>query len=149
MEDKMKFIKKRTTDDEFNDDFVDLYDPDYYPPTVDNGSFEEEEEPVAERATPAGGVSFAGAGAPVALKLVNPQGYEDGPEIADYIANGSTVLLNIEDLDKAVAKRLMDFLFGAIHVLGGSTKKVTRTTFVFAPSNVGVSGFGGEESSEG
>lgn len=143
----MKFIKKRQ--DDFNDDLVDLYDPDYYSPTVDNGSFEEEEEPVETRANPAGGVSFAGAGAPVALKLINPQGYEDGPDIADHIANGSTVLLNIEDLDKAVARRLMDFLFGAIHVLGGSTKKVTRTTFVFAPSNVGVSGFEGDESSEG
>ena len=143
----MKFIKKRQ--DDFNDDLVDLYDPDYYSPTVDNGSFEEEEEPVETRANPAGGVSFAGAGAPVALKLINPQGYEDGPDIADHIANGSTVLLNIEDLDKAVARRLMDFLFGAIHVLGGSTKKVTRTTFVFAPSNVGVSGFEGDEGSEG
>ena len=144
----MKFIKKRPQD-EFNDDLVDLYDPDYYPPTIDNGSFDDEEEPVIDRAaTPAGGVSFAGAGAPVALKLVSPKGYEDGPEIADHIANGSTVLLNIEDLDKAVARRLMDFLFGAIHVLGGSTKKVTRTTFVFAPSNVGVTGFEGEEGSE-
>ena len=51
----------------------------------------------------------------------------------------------VKKLDKAVARRLMDFLFGAIHVLGGTAKKVNRTTFVFAPGNVGVSGFGEEE----
>ncbi len=143
----MKFIKKRTQDD-FADDFDNYYDDTYYNggAVEDSGSFDDDDaaEPVAEEVKPAG-VSFAGAQAPVALKLVTPTGYEDGPEIADHIANGSTVLLNIEELDKAVARRLMDFLFGAIHVLGGSTKKVTRTTFVFAPSNVGVSGFGGED----
>lgn len=141
----MKFIKKRQPE-EFAEDFDNsYYDNDYYGDTTPGASFDEEEaEPVMEDVKPAG-VSFAGAQAPVALKLVTPKGYEDGPEIADYIAGGSTVLLNIEELDKAVARRLMDFLFGAIHVLGGNAKKVTRTTFVFAPGNVGVSGFDGED----
>ncbi len=140
----MKFIKKRNQE-EFTEDYDNYYDDTYYGQQPEAaGSFDEDEAPVLDdAATP--GVSFAGAAAPVALKLVTPTGYEDGPEIADYIAGGSTVLLNIEDLDKAVAKRLMDFLFGAIHVLGGTTKKVTRTTFVFAPGNVGVSGFGDED----
>ena len=141
----MRFIKKRTQE-EYQDDLDNYYDDTYYNDDAANtvGSFEEEEEEADDTKT-APGVSFAGAQAPVALKLVTPKGYEDAPEIADYIAGGSTVLLNIEDLDKAVARRLMDFLFGAVHVLGGSTKKVTRTTFVFAPSNVGVSGFDGED----
>ena len=30
---------------------------------------------------------------------------------------------------------------GAIHVLGGDMKSVTKTTLVFAPRNVGVSDF--------
>ena len=144
----LNFIKKRK--DDFNDDYEDFYDGPYYGEEVtDNtGSFNEE-EPVAPAmdttAKPSSGVSFAGGTAPVALKLVNPKGYEDGPEIADYIANGSTVLLNIEGLDKASTRRLIDFLLGAIHILGGSTKKVTRTTLVFAPGNVGVSGFDEDE----
>ena len=141
----MKFIKKRNQE-EFSDDYDNYYDDTYYngDAAETTGSFDDEDEQVDDTKT-APGVSFAGAQAPVALKLVTPTGYEDGPEIADHIANGSTVLLNIEDLDKAVARRLMDFLFGAIHVLGGSTKKVTRTTFVFAPASVGVSGFDGDE----
>ncbi|MBE6599596.1 MAG: cell division protein SepF [Ruminococcaceae bacterium] len=142
----MKFIKKRNQE-EFTEDYDNYYDDTYYGDgqAEVGGSFDDDDAPVLDDTAAAPGVSFAGAQAPVALKLVTPKGYEDGPEIADYIVGGSTVLLNIEDLDKAVAKRLMDFLFGAIHVLGGTTKKVTRTTFVFAPGNVGVSGFGEEE----
>lgn len=144
----MKFIKKRTQD-EFTDDYDSYYDDTYYNGTSTEGttgSFDDDDaEPVADDVKTAPGVSFAGAQAPVALKLVTPKGYEDGPEIADHIASGSTVLLDIVELDKAVARRLMDFLFGAIHVLGGTAKKVNRTTFVFAPGNVGVSGFGDEE----
>ena len=145
----MKFIKRRQPE-EFKEDFDNSYygyENDYYGQPAE-GSFDgEEAAPVMEDVKPAG-VGFAGAQAPVALKLVTAKGYEDGPEIADFIAGGSTVLLNIEDLDKAVARRLMDFLFGAVHVLGGNTKKVTRTTFVFAPGNVGVSGFDEDEDEE-
>ena len=142
----MKFIKRRLPE-EFTEDFDNsYYDNDYYGQPAE-GSFDGEDAAPADDVKPAG-VSFAGAQAPVALKLVTAKGYEDGPEIADFIAGGSTVLLNIEDLDKAVARRLMDFLFGAVHVLGGNTKKVTRTTFVFAPGNVGVSGFDEDEDEE-
>lgn len=88
------------------------------------------------------GVSFnTGSAAPVSLKVVRPKSYADGPSIADHLAQGSTVVLNIESLDRAGAIRLIDFLMGAIHVLGGDMKSVTKTTLVFAPRNVGVSEF--------
>ena len=79
-----------------------------------------------------------GGAAPVSLKVVRPKSNNDGPAIADYLAAGSTVVLNIEALDKMSAIRLIDFLLGAIHVLGGDMKSVTKTTLVFAPRNVGV-----------
>ena len=79
-----------------------------------------------------------GGSAPVSLKVVRPKSNNDGPAIADYLASGSTVVLNIESLDRMSAIRLIDFLLGAIHVLGGDMKSVTKTTLVFAPRNVGV-----------
>jgi cell division inhibitor SepF len=85
-----------------------------------------------------GGLSVGGQAAPVSLKVVRPKSYADGPDIADYLASGSTVVLNIESLDRMNAIRLIDFLMGAIHVLGGDMKSVTKTTLVFAPRNVGV-----------
>lgn len=87
------------------------------------------------------GVSFSAPSAPVSLKVVKPKTYADAPAIADHLAAGSTVVLNIESLDRAGSIRLIDFLMGAIHVLGGDMKSVTKTTLVFAPRNVGVSEF--------
>ena len=84
------------------------------------------------------GLSVGGQAAPVSLKVVRPKSYEDGPDIADHLASGSTVVLNIESLDRMNAIRLIDFLMGAIYVLGGDMKSVTKTTLVFAPRNVGV-----------
>ena len=97
--------------------------------------------------TPAGreGVSFNANTVPVSLKVIKPKGYKDGPAIADYLASGSTVVLNIEELPREVAIRLIDFIMGAVHVLGGDMKSVTKTTLVFAPKNVGVSGFDSNE----
>lgn len=94
------------------------------------------------------GVSFNASSAPVSLKVVKPKSYADGPSIADHLAAGSTVVLNIESLDRAGAIRLIDFLMGAIHVLGGDMKSVTKTTLVFAPRNVGVTDFENVEETE-
>lgn len=87
------------------------------------------------------GLELGGKTAPVSLKVVKPRSNSDGPAIADYLASGSTVVLNIEALDRMSAIRLIDFLMGAIHVLGGDMKSVTKTTLVFAPRNVGVTDF--------
>ena len=89
-----------------------------------------------------------GGGAPVSLKVVKPKSYADAPAIADHLSAGSTVVLNIESLDKMTAVRLIDFLLGAVHVLGGDMKSVTKTTLVFAPRNVGVTDFENVEEEE-
>ena len=75
----------------------------------------------------------------VALKIVNPKGYEDAPAIADFLLDGNTVLLNIEGLDRAQAVRLLDYLSGAIRMVGGVMTRVGKTTIVVAPKSVDVS----------
>jgi len=81
---------------------------------------------------------FAAAN-PVALKIVNPKGYENAAEIADFLLNGNTVLLNIENMTRDGAIRLLDYLSGATHMVGGLMTKVGKTTIVVAPKNVDVS----------
>ena len=74
-----------------------------------------------------------------ALKIINPKSYQDASEIATYLMNGSTVLLNIENMAREQAVRLIDYLSGATYVLGGLMTKVGKTTIVVAPKNVDVS----------
>lgn len=112
------------------------------------GDDEEGDEDVTPYGKKNDGVSFNASSAPVSLKVVKPKSYADGPVIADHLAAGSTVVLNIEALDRSGAIRLIDFLMGAIHVLGGDMKSVTKTTLVFTPRNVGVSDFDNVDESE-
>lgn len=82
---------------------------------------------------------FASSTASVALKIVNPKGYEEAPTIADFLLNGNTVLLNIEGLERMDALRLLDYLSGATRMVGGMMTKVGKTTIVVAPKSVDVS----------
>ena len=77
--------------------------------------------------------------ATVALKIINPKGYDEAPTIADFLLGGNTVLLNIEGLDRMNAIRLLDYLNGATHMVGGIMTKVSKTTLIVAPKNVDVS----------
>ena len=79
------------------------------------------------------------APATVALKIVNPKGYDEASEMVEFLLAGNTVLINIENLSRDHAIRMLDYLSGAIKALGGILTKVGKTTLVIAPKNVDVS----------
>lgn len=72
--------------------------------------------------------------------LVSTVTFETATDIADHLAARRIVLLNLESTPKDDARRIIDFLSGAIYALDGKLKKVAISTFVLAPSNVDVSG---------
>ena len=126
---KLKFMRK---DNDFYDEFAG--DEGYV-----GNEFDENMDGVAEEAfAPAEPAPFT-ATASVALKIVKPRGYDKASEIADFLLNGNTVLLDIDDLTKEHAIRLLDYLAGATHMIGGIMTKVGKTTIVVAPKNVDVS----------
>ena len=47
--------------------------------------------------------------------LVKPERFENASEIADHLRNKRTVVLNLEQTDKNIARRLIDFLKINIH----------------------------------
>ena len=122
----------------FEDDDVEMDDFDNY---SDDEQIDEMDEPEVTSAAPAEPVAPAPAftAAPVALKIITPKAYEDAREITDYLMNGNTILLNMDGIDRALAVRVIDYLKGAIQVVGGMMTKVGKTTLVVAPKNVDVS----------
>ena len=140
----MNFFKKKAKEEYAYDE--DFYDESYY---GDSNKAEEVNEESENAADTRSGVSFnGGSSSPVALKVVKPKSFDEAPTIADYIAEGSTVLLNIDNMDRNATKRMLDFLMGATHVLGGTMNMVTRETFVFAPKSVGVADVSSAEPEE-
>jgi cell division inhibitor SepF len=47
--------------------------------------------------------------------------------------------MNLDELEIELGQRILDFVGGAVYSLNGDIKKVARSIFVVAPSNVDVS----------
>ncbi|MBO5306047.1 MAG: cell division protein SepF [Clostridia bacterium] len=72
----------------------------------------------------------------VSLKVMAPKSYSEATKVADSLIAGSTVVLNVEALDKAEMIRFMDFLMGILYVIHGNMKNVSKTTVVVSPSSI-------------
>ena len=81
----------------------------------------------------------------VALKLLQPKSHTEATQIADKLKDGCIILLDIANLTKDKAHRLVDFLAGVTYVLGGEMIKTNKNTIVIAPAGVDISGFAPEE----
>lgn len=81
----------------------------------------------------------------VALKLLQPKSHTEATKIADKLKEGCIVLLDISNLTKEKAHRLVDFLAGVAYVLGGEMIKTNKNTIVVSPAGVDISGFAPEE----
>lgn len=83
------------------------------------------------------------------LKVVTPKSFEQLLLAVDYLQAGSTVLLNLEGVEKTLYKRMIDFVSGAAYALDATIKKATQDSFFIAPKDVDVSGDIFDESKNG
>ena len=72
--------------------------------------------------------------------LVSPTRFENASEIADHLRDKRTVVLNLEQTDKNIARRLIDFLSGVAYANEGTIKKVALSTYIVTPYNVDIMG---------
>ncbi len=68
-----------------------------------------------------------------------PTGFNDAKEIGDRLKNNQPVIVNLQGVDRDLARRLIDFSSGLTYGLGGSMEKVAEAVFLLTPSNVEVS----------
>ena len=72
------------------------------------------------------------------FKVVRPDSFADVTEIADYLLNNCTVVLNLEATNKDVAKRTIDFLAGVAYSINGQLKNIASNIYVITSCNVDV-----------
>jgi len=70
--------------------------------------------------------------------VIEPLSFDDAQQVADYLKNKKPVVVNFENTDSEVAKRIIDFISGTTYALSGDIKKVGNNVFLCAPSNVDV-----------
>ena len=76
----------------------------------------------------------------VQLILVRPESFNDAPTIASNMCAKKAVVLNLEGVEKNLARRVVDFLSGCAYAMDGTVKKVSQATYVFCPYNMEVLG---------
>ncbi len=72
--------------------------------------------------------------------VVKPEKYSDAAAIADHFKNRKTVVLNLDNTNKDVSNRLIDFLGGVAYATDGELKRIANTTYIIVPVNVDISG---------
>ena len=114
---------------------------------------EEEEEaddygfgPMSSTASAAPAAGFSGqvlnmnTGNKQEVVLFRPGSFNDTSKAADDLRNRKAVIVNMENVDKAMARRVVDFLSGCVYALDGDVKKIAQSAYLFCPHNMEIQG---------
>lgn len=72
--------------------------------------------------------------------LFRPGSFNDTSKAADDLRNRKAVIVNMENVDKAMARRVVDFLSGCVYALDGDVKKIAQSAYLFCPHNMEIQG---------
>lgn len=137
--DKLKTIWSDTENDE-------MYEEEGVMPTAE----EEQEMPISRSAAaprrqtaenPTNKVVNIHATAQLQVVLSKPETFgEETRAVADELIQMHTVVLNLENTNKDVSRRIIDFLSGVAYANGGKIKRVATSTYIITPYNVDLTG---------
>jgi cell division inhibitor SepF len=70
----------------------------------------------------------------VHIAVVRPRNFRDAATVGEYYRQEIPVIINLEDMEKIDATRIIDFVSGLILGLGGDLERVSRRTFLIVPA---------------
>ena len=113
-------------------------------PAFNTASNEESTGFSAASSSPTGTSAFSGQVVNLSNKqevvLFHPNNFNDTSKAADDLRSRKAVIVNMENIDKAMARRVVDFLSGCAYAIDGKVKKVAQATYLFCPHNMEISG---------
>jgi len=71
--------------------------------------------------------------------VVEPTRFADAQLIGDRFRNGQPVVVNLQDCERELARRMIDFCSGVTYALNGAMEKIDDNVFLLTPSSVEVS----------
>ena len=74
---------------------------------------------------------------PQQIKMVisQPTTFDQAEDICDLLKDKQSVIVNLEYVNKDIARRIIDVVSGAVHALDGHIQKVSNSIFLIAPYN--------------
>ncbi|MBQ3284977.1 MAG: cell division protein SepF [Ruminococcus sp.] len=108
----------------------------------DSSRYDDFDDPVSSRdSSRRNKVVNISATAKLSVALFKPERFgEETRNIADELIKTHTVVLNLENTNKDMARRIIDFLSGVAYANRGKIKKVATSTFIIIPNNVDLTG---------
>ena len=71
-------------------------------------------------------------------KVIIPQSFNDAQLVADTFREPKPVIVNMQNAERDLARRLIDFSSGLCYGLGGQMEKVARDVYLLTPDEVEV-----------
>ena len=74
------------------------------------------------------------------IVFVKPERYEDTKVIYDHLRSRRIVLMSLDETNKEIARRILDFMAGAVYASGGKIARVSSGTYIITPKDVDMMG---------
>jgi cell division inhibitor SepF len=71
--------------------------------------------------------------------VVAPTSFNEAQEVADKYKSNVPVIMNLQNVERDLSRRLIDFASGLCYGIGGTMEKVAHQVYLLTPSNVEVS----------
>lgn len=125
-------------------DTEDGYEEDYYMDEAENTRGGYDDTPVMDRFAARKSSRVVklheSAGQQMRVVVIQPESFEEAQDITNHLKERKPIIVNLESVEKEVARRIVDFLSGATYALDGDIQKITNGIFLVAPNNVGIMG---------
>lgn len=104
-----------------------------------------EAAPAASTSAPSGKTGFSGQVLSMnsnkqEVVLFRPTTFSDSTKAADDLRDKKAIIVNLENVDKTLSRRVVDFLSGCAYALDGKMTKVAASTYLFSPHIMDVVG---------
>lgn len=143
--DNVKKIAQPYADDEYDDydDTEDIFEESRNsrrtPPPVPSADPASSTATIPEDRAAGSKVISSGANKP-GVVLFRPISFQDAVRAANELRERKAVIINLENVDKNVARRVVDFLSGCSYALDGQVKKIAQGSYLFCPHSMDVGG---------
>ncbi len=74
----------------------------------------------------------------IKMKIAKPTAFEQAEDICILLREKNAIVINLEYVNKDVARRILDVISGAVKVLDGHFEKVSNSIFIVAPFNYDI-----------
>ena len=74
----------------------------------------------------------------IKMKIAKPTNFDQARESIAQLKEKNSIVLNLEYVNKDVARRIVDVISGAVHALDGHIQKISNSIFLIAPFNYDI-----------